>query len=77
MDKMKKNIAGLGGIMALMGVVSSALYFIDYELRLLMWIDEWGTAAAWGIRAGLIVVGAGLALAFGSGNDEGEDEDEE
>ena len=65
MDKLKNNLAGFGGLMALMGLVSSALYFVDYELTLLMWIDLWGETAAWGIRAGLIVVGTVLALVFG------------
>lgn len=50
----------IGGIIAFMGVVSSALTLADRELRLLQWIDNWGTGAAWGIRIAMIVVGLAL-----------------
>lgn len=49
--------------MALAGIVSTLLSFVGYELRILMWIDMWGTGVGWAIRIGLIVVGAALFLA--------------
>ncbi len=48
----------LGIFMALLGIASCVVYFMNMEMRLLMWIDTWGEGAAWGIRGGLIVVGA-------------------
>jgi hypothetical protein len=67
-----QKLSGLGGFLALIGVVSSVLYLIGYNLRILMWIDTWGPGAAWGIRGGLIVAGAALFFIFGSGDDEDE-----
>ena len=48
----------IGGFLALAGVLSIALHFIGWNLKILMWIDNWGTPAGWAIRIGLIVVGA-------------------
>ena len=47
----------VGRLMIILGVLSSILSLFDYEMKLLMWIDKWGTGPAWGIRIGLIVVG--------------------
>jgi hypothetical protein len=54
-----------GGFLALAGVLSIALYFAHYNLRILMWIDRWGSGVGWGIRIGLVVLGAILLLAGG------------
>ena len=59
---MLQKLKGLGGFLALAGVVSAVLSFVGYELRLLMWIDSWGTGVGWGIRGALLV--GGLALMF-------------
>ena len=32
------------------------------ELKILMWIDNWGTTVGWVIRGGLFLVGGGLWL---------------
>jgi len=53
-------IQKIGGFCAVAGLLSTALYFVGYNLRILMWVDAFGTAAAWGIRIGLIVVGGAL-----------------
>jgi len=60
--------------MALFGVLSSVLYLIGYNLRILMWIDTWGLTMGWVIRGGLIVAGAALFFLFGSGDDDDDDE---
>lgn len=52
----------IGGFMAIVGLVSSVLYLMDMNLRVLMFIDMWGPVVGWIIRIGLIVVGGGLAL---------------
>ncbi len=58
---MLQKLSGLGGTLALVGLVSSVLSLVNYELVVLMWVDRWGTGVGWGIRIGLIVVGALLA----------------
>ena len=62
----------LGGYIALFGVVSIILSFFNYNLRILMWIDNWGVTTGWIIRVALIVVG--VALFFIGGNSSEEDE---
>ncbi len=52
-----KNI---GSILALAGIISIALYFFGYELKILGWIENWGETVAWVIRGGLVVVGGAL-----------------
>lgn len=61
-SKIASKITGLGVLLALYGVLSGVLYFFDYNLRILMWVDLWGPLVGWGIR-GVLVVGGG-ALAF-------------
>jgi len=50
----------IGMYMAIAGIASIVLLFMDMNLKLLMWIDMWGPTAGWAIRIGLIVVGAAL-----------------
>lgn len=59
-----KFLSSLGSLMAIFGIISTILYFIGYNLKLLMWIDLWGPTAGWVIRGALIVVGAVLFIAF-------------
>lgn len=47
----------IGGFLALAGVLSIALHFIGWNLKILMWIDNWGSQVGWAIRIGLVVVG--------------------
>ena len=59
-----------GSLLLFFGVGSSVLYMIDYEFSLLMWIENWGETVAWGIRGGMIAVGAGLYFLSPSGEQE-------
>lgn len=70
---MNKQISSIGSFMALAGIISSVLSFFDYNLRILTWIDNWGYTAGWGIRIGLIVVGAILFFVFKQGEEEEKD----
>ena len=58
-------MAQLGWLMIVFGGGSFLLNLLNYEFRLLFWIDNWGTATGNAIRIGLIVVGA-LLLVLGS-----------
>lgn len=57
------RIQQLGGLMVTAGLLSMVLYFADYNLKVLAWVDLWGPVAGWAIRAGLVVGGAALAAA--------------
>ena len=58
-------------------MISSVLYLLGYNLRILLWIDLWGPAVGWVIRIGLIVVGVALFIVFkGKGDEEEEEKDE-
>lgn len=61
----------IGMYMAIAGVASVVLNFMEMNLRLLMWIDMWGEGVGWAIRIGLIVIGAVL---FFMGKDDDEEE---
>ncbi len=65
MEWIKSKLSSLGAFLALAGVVSIALSFFQYNLRILMWIDMWGTTMGWVIRIGLII-GGGILYLIGS-----------
>jgi hypothetical protein len=64
MEKIKGKISGFGAFLSLAGLISAVVTLFDYELRILMWIENWGTAVGWLIRFGLIVGGAFICYAF-------------
>jgi hypothetical protein len=52
----------LGIYLAIFGLVSIVLSFLNMNLKILIWIDMWGETMGWTIRIGMIVVG--LLIAF-------------
>lgn len=46
--------------MIVFGIGSGILSLFDYEIEMLMWIDNWGDGVAWFIRSALILVGLAL-----------------
>lgn len=61
-ETIKAKLPSIGAGMAVMGVASTLLSFFNYNLRLLMWIDLWGTSMGWIIRILLIVGGGAIYL---------------
>ncbi|MDV6234155.1 hypothetical protein CH379_000725 [Leptospira ellisii] len=57
MDQIKDKISSFGAFMSFAGIVSSVLSFFNYNLKILMWVDNWGVSTGWAIRGGLIVGG--------------------
>lgn len=57
-----KVLNQIGSLMAIFGLLATALGFFDMVPSLLQWIYKWGEGAAWGIKIGLIVVGGILFL---------------
>lgn len=48
----------IGMYLAIFGIGSIILYFMDMQFSLLMWIDNWGETTGWAIRIGMTIVGA-------------------
>ncbi len=56
----------LGGYIAIIGIATIVLPYLNLQLRFLGWIDNWGEPVAWAIKIGLIVIGAALFFMGGS-----------
>ena len=54
---------GLGSLLFIFGLASTIFSFIEREVRLLAWINNWGPGVAWAIRIGFMVVGGALWIA--------------
>jgi len=73
MEDLKSKFGKAGLLIAAMGIMSIILSVFNYEIRLLAWINIWGTAVGWIIRILLIVGGGALFIFFGR-DEEGEEE---
>lgn len=67
----------IGSTLLFFGIGSTVLYFVGYEFVILSWIEFWGEATGWTIRAVLIVAGAGLFFVGGLGEEDCSDAPEE
>ena len=56
-----RYLTGIGILLIVASLCSTALYFFGWRLKLLIWIEHWGDAGAWSLRAGILVVGIVLA----------------
>ncbi|TLU61635.1 hypothetical protein FE810_14080 [Thalassotalea litorea] len=54
----------VGLYLMIAGIASLLLNLVGYELKILMWVDNWGQNAGWAIRLGAIVVGAVMYFAI-------------
>lgn len=59
---MLDKLRSFAGFLAFAGLMSIVLNLVDYNLRILMWIDLWGDVVGWMIRVSLLV--GGVALFF-------------
>ena len=57
---MLDKVRSFAGFLVFAGLLSIVLNLVDYNLRILMWIDLWGDVVGWLIRAGLVVGGGVL-----------------
>lgn len=70
MDLIKSKLSSIGAFFAAAGafsIILNILYIFNianFEVRILMWIDNWGTAIGWAIRVGITITGAVLYLVF-------------
>lgn len=72
MEAIKSKIGKGGLLLAAMGIMSIVLSFFNYEIRLLAWINIWGTTIGWVIRFLLILGGGALFFFYGSYDDDDE-----
>lgn len=63
----------VGSLAFLLGVAAIVLNYLDRVPKLLVWIYSWGEGPAWGIKIGLIVIGAALWF-FGGRKDKAANE---
>lgn len=70
MEDIKLKLGKGGLVVAAMGIISILLSIFNYNIRLLAWIDLWGTATGWIIRILLILGGGALFFLYGKEEDE-------
>lgn len=70
MENIKVKLGQGGLVLAAMGIISMVLSIFNYNIRLLSWIDIWGSTAGWIIRILLILVGGVLFFLFGRDNED-------
>jgi hypothetical protein len=63
MDAVRRHISNFGIFLVLAAIVSAVLQLVGYELRMLRALHDQPPLIAWGIRAGLLVVGIALCFA--------------
>lgn len=57
-----RKLKEIGAAVAVFGLGSMVLNFMDMNFEILMWIDTWGDGVGWAIRGALMAGGAGLFL---------------
>ena len=73
MENIKSRLGQGGLLLAAMGIMSIILSVFNYNIRLLAWIDIWGTTMGWIIRVILIILGGGLFIFFGRSTEDDDD----
>lgn len=62
MDFIRTKMSSIGSFLVIAGIISIVLSFINYNLKILVWIDMWGEAMGWVIRIGIVILGGILFL---------------
>ena len=70
MENIKAKFGKGGLILAAIGIMSIALSFFNYNIRLLAWIDAWGNTMGWVIRILMILIGGTVFFLFGGSEEE-------
>lgn len=72
MENMKSKLGQGGLVLAAMGIISALLSIFNYNIRLLAWIDLWGSTMGWVLRIVLVLAGGALFFLFGKAEDDEE-----
>lgn len=59
-----KIVLSIALIMIFAGVLSSVLHFINYNLKILFWMNDFNEEEQWMIRGGLIAAGVLILIIF-------------
>ncbi|MDX1284947.1 MAG: hypothetical protein R3182_08050 [Draconibacterium sp.] len=70
MENIKSKLGQGGLVLAAMGIISALLSFFNYNIRLLSWIDVWGSTMGWILRIVFVIVGGALFFLFGRASEE-------
>ncbi|KAA2218804.1 hypothetical protein [Maribacter flavus] len=65
MENIKSKLGQGGLVLAAMGIISALLSIFNYNIRLLAWIDIWGSTMGWILRIVLVIAGGALFFLFG------------
>ncbi|RRQ50781.1 hypothetical protein DZC72_02895 [Maribacter algicola] len=65
MENIKSKLGQGGLVLAAMGIISAVLSIFNYNIRLLAWIDIWGSTMGWILRIVLVIAGGALFFLFG------------
>ncbi len=60
MSMIREKLSSIGAVLVLVGLLSSVLQLVGYELRVLRPLNEATPLVAWGIRLGLVALGVVL-----------------
>ena len=63
MDDITNKLGKAGLLAAALGLISIVLSLFNYNIRILSWIDMWGTTMGWVVR-GLFIFGGGALFYF-------------
>ncbi len=59
-----KIVAAIAFLLLLTGILSTVFHFMNYNLKILSWMNEMPDNQQWLIRAAFIAVGFGIFLIF-------------
>jgi uncharacterized membrane protein YdjX (TVP38/TMEM64 family) len=70
MENIKSKLGQGGLVLAAMGIISALLSIFNYNIRLLAWIDIWGSTMGWILRIVFVLAGGALFFLFGRTEEE-------
>ena len=70
MEDIKFKLGRGGLVLAAMGIISIVLALFNYNIRLLSWIDMWGSTMGWVLRVVFILGGGALFFLYGREEEE-------
>lgn len=70
MENIKSKLGQGGLVLGAMGIISALLSIFNYNIRLLAWIDIWGSVMGWILRIILVLGGGTLFFLFGRAEEE-------
>ncbi|QIE58415.1 hypothetical protein G5B37_02195 [Rasiella rasia] len=70
MEHIKSKLGKAGLVVAALGIMSIVLSIFNYNVRILAWIDSWGSTVGWALRILFVLLGGALFIFFGRTEEE-------